>query len=85
MALSPICWAGDRLYHECLAVWSTLYIEECDVNDVSLVWLKHVPEKEIDWRELVTYPGYDKLDKIRSILNRFENVLKSDLWSLFQQ
>ena len=67
-ALSPRCWAGEWLYHKCSDVWSSLFIEECDVNDVALAWLKHVPEKEIDWRELVTCPSYDKSDKIGSIL-----------------
>ena len=66
--MSPKCWVSERLYHKCSDVWSSLFIEECDVNDVFLAWLKHVLEKEIDWRELVTCSGYDKPDKIGSIL-----------------
>ena len=67
--LSPRCWAGEWFYNKCSDVWSSsLFIEECNVNDISLAWLKHVPEKEIDWRELVTCLGYDKSDKIGSIL-----------------
>ena len=68
VVLSPKCWAGEWLYYECSDVWSSLFIEECDVNDVSLAWLKHVPGKEIDWMELVTYQDYAKPDKIGSIL-----------------
>ena len=51
-----------------LSRWMALFIEECDVSDVSFVWLKHDFEKEIDWRELVTCSSYDKPDKIGSIL-----------------
>jgi len=67
-ALSPGCWAGEWLYHKCSDIQLSLSIEECDVNDVSLAWLKHVPKKEIDWRELATCLGYEKPDKIGSIL-----------------
>ena len=66
--MPPRCWAGEWLYHKCSNVWSSLFIEEYDVNDISLAKLKHIPEKEIGWKELMTCLVYEKIDKIGSIL-----------------